>query len=241
MFNLENAPLAELQFQSYSRMKPNGTKETWDELCNRILYAPQTGLFAIGKFNFKQRKIVEKNVRQLVASGSARFNWCGGTAWLNNPHNWHGVFNCVSRNIRSLKDFGICMDLSMQGCGVGAILEPKYIQQLPPVTTQLSVTLVSKIGDYEYRSKNTVIRREVSQCYISVGDSREGWVQAYQQLIDLACDPNNPKVLLCLIDLGNIRPKNSPIAGFGGVANPEKLPGLFSKVAKVLNGGLVKL
>ncbi len=38
------------------------------------------------------------------------------------------------------------MDLAMMGCGTGAVLEPQFINQLPPIRNQLNVTVQGEIG-----------------------------------------------------------------------------------------------
>jgi exodeoxyribonuclease VII small subunit len=38
------------------------------------------------------------------------------------------------------------MDLAMMGCGTGAVLEPKYTNQLPVIRNRLSVRLQGTIG-----------------------------------------------------------------------------------------------
>ena len=75
-------------------MKPDGDKETFSELCDRVLYASESGLFAIGKFTPQQEQIIESELRAKRAFGSARFMWCGGTNWLKRSENWYGAFNC---------------------------------------------------------------------------------------------------------------------------------------------------
>lgn len=42
MFNREKAPLAELQLYSDSRIKSDGTKESWDDMCDRIFFHSRT-------------------------------------------------------------------------------------------------------------------------------------------------------------------------------------------------------
>ena len=68
----------------------------------------------------------------------------------------------------------------------------------------------------------------LDDCYIEVGDSRQGWCDAYQAIIELAMSKGHD--LDVIVDLSQIRPAGSPLKGFGGTANPVKLPTLFEKV-----------
>ena len=79
---------------------------------------------------------------------------------------------------------------------------------------------------------------------IIVGDSRQGWVDAYQALIDLAHDPQvrsrlrklEREDLKVIIDLSQVRPAGERLKGFGGTSNPVKLGEMFKKVAAILTG-----
>lgn len=233
---INKAPMSDLQlYGSYSRMKPDGSKETFDELCDRVLFAPESGLFALGKFTKEEEVLIEQELRGKRAFGSARFLWCGGTDWLKKAENWYGVFNCTSRNLYEIKDFGILMSLGMQGCGTGAVIEPKYIEQLPPVKTRLNVKVVGFPGDRLGRQDTSIW--DDGTFHIEVGDSRQGWVKSYQTLIELAI-LSTPLYIDVELDIGGIRATGTPIKGFGGTANPEKLASMFYRVTEILNSAV---
>lgn len=151
--------------------------------------------------------------------------------------------NCTSTNMCSWDRFGLLMGLAMMGCGTGAVLERKYTDQLPRVTSNLTVTVVGQPGDVDegYRREDTRIqfRKDDRGRYcarIEVGDSRQGWVDAYQGLLDLAVKHPDVSCRLVTVDLSHVRPKGSKLKGFGGTANPIKLGEMFPKLAKILNG-----
>ncbi len=155
--------------------------------------------------------------------------------------------NCSSSTVDSVDAFGYMMDLAMQGCGTGAILEDWAIAKLPPVTNRLSVEIVGKPGDRpkDLRIDGTIPYSssfggdgELDHVELFVGDSRQGWVDAYKFLIDVALGglPFHGNHAAIDVDLSNVRPAGEPLEGFGGVANPIKLPDLFTKVADILNG-----
>jgi ribonucleotide reductase class II len=131
------------------------------------------------------------------------------------------------------------MDLAMMGCGTGAVLEPKYINQLPPIRNRLNVTIQGEIG-FTPRLK----RREFTEVKIDtdshrvtiyVGDSRQGWVQSYQSLLELSTDERFTQEVQVIVDISDVRQAGEVLNGFGGVANPVKLPGLYQRCASILN------
>jgi ribonucleotide reductase class II len=63
------------------------------------------------------------------------------------------------------------MDLAMQGAGTGAVLEPQYVSQLPPITTRLEVTVVGQPGDKpaEERQPLTQVERQGQGVVVRVG------------------------------------------------------------------------
>jgi ribonucleotide reductase, class II len=125
----------------------------------------------------------------------------------------------------------------MMGCGTGAVIEPQYINQLPTIRNRLNVTVSGKIG-----STPAEERREYSETQIAgntvtiyVGDSREGWVESYKSLLELTSDERFPQAVDVIVDLSDVRQSGETLTGFGGVANPVKLPGLYQRCASILN------
>ncbi|EFA73202.1 RP ribonucleotide reductase-like protein [Raphidiopsis brookii D9] len=129
------------------------------------------------------------------------------------------------------------MDLAMMGCGTGAVIEPQYINQLPPIRNRLQVTIQGKIGNTPEKD-----RREFTQTVIQgnrvtiyVGDSREGWVNSYQTLLELSTDIRFTDDIQVCVNLDDVRRSGETLKGFGGVANPVKLSGLYTRCASILN------
>ena len=79
----------------------------------------------------------------------------------------------------------------MCGSGSGAVLEQSNVALLPPISSKLNLTLVGNPGDIaatERFDDTFVTTRRNDGRYeagIHVGDSREGWVDAFQAVIDL--------------------------------------------------------
>jgi len=219
-------------FRTYSR-RFQGVRESWEQVCERTV----RDLAVLGKFTPAEQALVLEMQRQLKALTSGRWLWVGGTDWIHQPENFSGAYNCTSQRIRDWRGFGLMMDLAMQGAGTGAVLEPQYVSQLPPITTRLEVTVLGQPGDKpaEERQPLTQVERQGQGVVVRVGDSRRGWVQAYQSLLELASDPQAGAVLEVTVDVSHVRPKGEVLKGFGGIANPALLPQLFPRVARILN------
>ena len=139
-----NAPAAfPVFYRTYSRRYEAGRRETWQEVCDRTL----KGLVELGKLTDEERDLVAKMQQTLKAMPSGRWLWVGGTDWSKNPQNFSGAYNCTSTNVVDWRAFGLMMDLAMMGCGTGAVLEPKYINQLPKIRNKITVTMRGGVGE----------------------------------------------------------------------------------------------
>ncbi len=229
----ETAPVANpVFFRTYSRRTASG-RESWEEVCDRTL----RGLVRLGKLTPQEADIIDQMQRQIKSLPSGRWLWVGGTDWIEKPENFSGGYNCTSTNVVDWRAFGLMMDLAMMGCGTGAVLEPKYINQLPAIRNHLNVILQSEIGSTapELRREETEVKTEGNQVYIRVGDSRQGWVKSYQTLLELSTDEQFTGEVEVVVDLSDVRPAGEALKGFGGVANPVKLSELYARGAAILN------
>ena len=122
---------------------------------------------------------------------SGRWLWIGGTGWIEQSMNFSGAYNCTSTNLVDWQAFGLMMDLAMMGCGTGAIIEPHLIERLPIVRNTLKVVSVSDIGitAAEARQDDCTHVIEGNRVRIKVGDTRRGWVDSYQLMLELSSDP----------------------------------------------------
>jgi ribonucleotide reductase, class II len=230
----ETAPAANpVFFRTYSRRTQAGLRETWDEVCDRTL----EGLIDLGKLRPEEVAILERMQRNLKALPSGRWLWVGGTDWIAKQKNFSGAYNCTSTNLEDWRAFGLMMDLAMMGCGTGAMLEPKYIHQLPPIRNHLNITVRGEIGStpQSQRREYTETHIEGNNVTVHVGDSREGWVESYQTLLELSTDEQFSAEVQVTVDISDVRKAGETLNGFGGVANPVKLPGLYQRCASILN------
>ncbi len=232
----ESAPAANpVFFRTYSRQgdEVSDARETWEQVCDRNI----SGLIKLGNLTPTEVDLVRRMQQQVKSLPSGRWLWVGGTRWLDKPENFSGAYNCTSTNVVDWRAFGLMMDLAMMGCGTGAVLEPKYINQLPPIRNRLTVTMAGEIGTTPaaQRQDLTSMTVEGDRATIRVGDSRQGWVASYQSLLELSTDERFAGVVHVTIDLGDVRPAGERLKGFGGVANPVRLPGLYNRCAALLN------
>jgi adenosylcobalamin-dependent ribonucleoside-triphosphate reductase len=239
----ETAPAANpVFFRTYSRRTEQG-RESWSEVCDRTTQ----GFTKLGRLSDSEAALLRRMMSQLKSLPSGRWLWVGGTDWIEKPENFSGAYNCTSTNASDWRAFGLMMDLAMMGCGTGAVLEPKYINQLPSIRNQLCVSVEGEIGSTPVteRREQTEVRivSEAgqslgNQVQIHVGDSRQGWVKSYQTLLELSTDERFSGSVQVTINLSDVRPVGERLKGFGGVANPVKLPELYHRCASILNKAL---
>jgi ribonucleotide reductase class II len=232
----EAAPAAPaVFFRTYSRRIGDEAtiRETWEQVCDRTLNA----IVKLGQMTAEEAALMREMQTQLKSLPSGRWLWVGGTDWIEKPENFSGAYNCTSTNVVDWRSFGLMMDLAMMGCGTGAVLEPKYINQLPQIRNPLTVEIAQDIGAVppDQRQEMTAVRVEGSSVTIRVGDSRQGWVQSYQALLELSTDERFSGPVTVQVELGHVRPAGDRLKGFGGVANPIRLPQLYERCAKILN------
>jgi len=219
-------------YRTYSRRTEAG-REPWDVVVERTT----RGLVKLGKLTATEAALIEQMQQELKALPSGRWLWVGGTPWIEKPENFSGSYNCTSTNVVDWRAFGLMMDLAMMGCGTGAILEPKYINRLPTIRNPISVTVVGEVGTTpaDKRRDRTEVIIHANTVQIHVGDSRQGWVSSYQTLLELSTDERFNDTVHVTVDVSDVRPEGEVLKGFGGVANPIRLSGLYARCAALLN------
>ncbi|MDX2240987.1 MAG: ribonucleoside-triphosphate reductase, adenosylcobalamin-dependent [Leptolyngbyaceae cyanobacterium bins.302] len=219
-------------YRTYSRRTENG-REPWDEVVRRTTQ----GLVKVGKLSPEEARLIEQMQQEVKALPSGRWLWVGGTPWIEKSENFSGAYNCTSTNVIDWRSFGLMMDLAMMGCGTGAILEPKYINQLPTIRNPITVEVVGEVGltPANQRRDRTEVIVNGNQVMIHVGDSRQGWVSSYQALLELSTDDRFAGAVNVTVDVSDVRPEGEVLKGFGGVANPIRLSGLYDRCAAILN------
>jgi ribonucleotide reductase class II len=231
-------------YRSYSRRKEDGVRENFQEAMTRTVGA----IASIGKLNPDQHNLILEMALKQHCFPSGRSLWVAGTDWSQKQDNFPGFYNCCSMHVDDVSIFGLLMELAMMGTGTGAVLEEEVVNKLPPVTRAVFIESVDEnifphggvsdtVIEYEgLDEENPVIR-------ILVGDSRQGWAEAYQGLIELAMGKTvtgefagNGKIdAKIILDLSQVRPSGQPLKGFGGTANPVRLRETFERAAAILN------
>ncbi len=219
-------------YRTYSRKTATG-RESWKQVVERNL----AGLKSLGQLNDDEIDLMRRMQLRQASLPSGRWLWIGGTPWIEKQENFSGAYNCTSTNLVDWEAFGLMMDLAMMGCGTGAIIEPHLVERLPVVRNELRVLSVSNIGatPAAERQESTSHSIEDHKVQIKVGDTRRGWVDSYQLLLDLSSDERFSGPVEIEVDLSDVRPVGETLKGFGGMANPVKLKDLYGRVAQILN------
>jgi hypothetical protein len=209
--------------RTYSRLKDDGTKETWADVCERVI----NGMYSLQKDHAKQNRLPWSDAKAAASAKEAYerlFNlkwtppgrglWVMGTSIVNEQKNSAALQNCafVSTNEMTkqnpAKPFAFLMEASMLGVGVG--FDDKGADK----------------GFDIYLPKGT-------SEYI-IPDTREGWAESTTALINSFLKPDQP---MWDFNYDNIRPYGAPIATFGGTASgPDPLISLHNRIRNIFLG-----
>ena len=219
-------------YRTYSRKTATG-RESWKQVVERNL----AGLKSLGQLNDDEIDLMRRMQLRQASLPSGRWLWIGGTPWIEKQENFSGAYNCTSTNLVDWEAFGLMMDLAMMGCGTGAIIEPHLVERLPVVRNELRVLSVSDIGVTPAAERQEVTSHSIEghKVQVKVGDTRRGWVDSYQLLLDLSSDERFSGPVEIEVDLSDVRPVGETLKGFGGMANPVKLKDLYGRVAQILH------
>ena len=215
--------LGEITFiRTYSRVKEDGTKERWHEVCRRVI----EGMYSVQKNHAKDNRLpwndnkAQKSAQEafqrmfeLKWTPPGRGLWAFGTPMTMEKRNSASLQNCAMVSTRDIDRndpgalFAWVMDALMLGIGVGfdTLGQDKQMSIYAP-TEPASI--------YE------------------IPDTREGWVESVRLLINSFLRQNQP-IQEFTYDL--IRPLGAPIKGFGGVASgPAPLIDLHTRIRNVI-------
>jgi len=233
---MKNPTFNPVLYRTYARFKERN-RENFDEVRERAIRGLKPWLDA------QETEQFTKFFKELKVFPSGRWLWVGGTPWIQKRENYPGAYNCTSTEIESFSDIAYLMDLTMQGCGTGAILEDN-ISSLPEIRSKLLVSVSAPVGvkEKEERKEQTELKEVsalgVTKYKIEVGDSRQGWCLAYQHLMELSTVSTESNTIEVDIDLSSVRPFGERLKGFGGVSNPVKLEQFYLRIADILNGAV---
>lgn len=183
--------------RTYSRyLEDEKRRETFNETVNRYSKFFEE---RIPKENLKQWQEVISAIKNLDVMPSMRALWTAGEALKR--ENLAG-FNCSYLAVDTPKAFADTLYILMNGTGVGFSVERQVISKLPTISDT-------------FKNVDEVI---------TVQDSKLGWAEAFNRLIELLYDGKVPK-----FDFSLVREKGKPLKVFGGRASgPEPLKELFN-------------
>lgn len=228
-----------VRLRTYARRSSEGSRESVRDMEDRVM----AGLESLGEYTGTEIGLLRALLSEKKVYPSGRFLWVGGTEHSEKPANYPSLYNCVSLLVDDPSVFGLLFDLAMQGCGTGAILEEENVRGLPPVVKRINkVTVRGSFGEIKPGNPETKGEWSDTVYKLQVGDSRKGWVEAYQKIINFSLGLEDPKQGMSelVIDISHVRPKGQSLKGFGGVSNPDALPRLFTEMVRVLNNQLGK-
>jgi ribonucleoside-triphosphate reductase len=212
--------------RTYSRTKPDGTKETWPETVDRVV----SGNLALVDSRYQLRGEREELIRLMT---EFKILPGGRHLWASGVKNAAHLFNCwVAGWTDNPSDhFAFTFMRLMEGGGVGSNYSNKFLEQYPPVQQELWVHIVcdEEHPDYEAMKAAGVLSEvydpEWMGAYV-IEDSREGWAAALTDLIDTAYR-DEVSHYNRVYDVSRIRPAGAKLKTFGGRASGP-LP--FSKM-----------
>ena len=215
--------LGEITFiRTYSRVKEDGKKERWHEVCRRVI----EGMYSVQKNHAKDNRLgwndnkAQKSAQEafqrmfeLKWTPPGRGMWTFGTPMTMEKKNSAALQNCAMVSTKDLDKndpgalFAWVMDALMLGIGVGfdTVGQDKNFAIYSP--TEPAVTY-------------------------DIPDTREGWVESVRILLNSYLRQNQP---IQKFNYDLIRPLGAPIKGFGGVASgPAPLIALHDRINHVI-------
>jgi adenosylcobalamin-dependent ribonucleoside-triphosphate reductase len=210
--------------RTYSRLKQDGTKETWADVCERVI----NGMYSLQKDHCKSSRLPWNDAKAQASAKEAYdrlFNlkwtppgrglWVMGTAIVNEQRNSAALQNCSFVSTASMtkldpaKPFAFLMEASMLGVGVG---------------------FDDKGADKDFNIYDPQPDTEP----IIIPDTREGWVESVNLVINSFLTPDKKSPVF---NYSEIRPAGTPIKTFGGTAaGHEPLEKLHNYIRSIFKG-----
>jgi adenosylcobalamin-dependent ribonucleoside-triphosphate reductase len=236
MTDIPWGPTGELVYnRTYSRVKPDGSRETWPETVKRVV----DGNLALVDERFQLDNERDDLIRMML---DFKILPAGRHLWASGVRNAEHLFNCwVSGWPEKISDhFQFTFMRLMEGGGVGANYSNKYLEHYNAVVHPLQVHIVCdpEHVDYQAMKEAGVLSdrydSEWSGAY-AIEDSREGWAAALVDLIDTHYRDGTVHFQR-VYDVSRIRPAGAKLKTFGGQASgPLPFAQMLQKVSEVLS------
>lgn len=198
-------------YSKYSRVKPDGKKETWEEAVSRVMEMHYQ--FFDGKIKEENKDAFNKVFQEAWVSynnqeilGSQRSLQYGGPQLLKNNFR---SFNCSGSYCNRIEFFKELAELLLSGCGVGFSVQKVHTEQFP---------IVKGIED-------------TSKIYFTIEDSIEGWSDSIGSLIEAYYKGYSN----IEFDYSQIRPEGSFVSGGFKAPGSEPLKICHNKLRKILS------
>lgn len=230
-------------YRTYSRWLPEKKRrETWKETCARAV----TYNMSLSNGNLKalasEAEEYFDNMFHLREFLSGRTLWVGGTPVAEKYP--MSNFNCAFTVIEQWSDFRDLFYLLMVGTGVGFRILRRDIAKLKPVRqgVELFNHPYRPIKGQKNRNESTEVDATTNPketgsnvAVITIGDSKEGWVEALYRYFELLTEPDYAHVTSIHVIYDHIRPKGARLKTFGGTASGgESMVAMFEKIHNVL-------
>ena len=224
--------------RTYSRPKEDGTFETWEEICDRVirhqnwLWERAKGLpLATSEINeleeFKQLMLDKK------VTTSGRTLWLGGTEVAKTRES--SQFNCSFTKVETVYDCVDVLWLLLQGCGVG--FSPVvgtlngFRSRIDSIEVVRSIKVLEDDGSYTKGRENNIETFKDNTWTIQIGDSAEAWAKSIGKL--LAGKYNANKLIF---DFSELRPAGIRLSGYGWISSgDEAIAKAYVAIANIMN------
>lgn len=229
-------PTGELVYnRTYSRVKPDGSHETWPETVERVV----DGNLALVEDRFQlpgERDDLIKMMTEFKILPGGRHLWASGV------QNAQHLFNCwvAGWTEKPSDHFEFSFMRLMEGGGVGSSYSNSYLADYPTLKRELYVHIVCdpEHPDYQTMLDAGVLSDEYDPDWTGafvIEDSREGWAAALVDLIDThyrdeVSHPNR------VYDVSRVRHAGAKLKTFGGSASgPLPLAHMLIDVNRTLS------
>ena len=231
-------PIGETVYKrSYSQVMANGEKETY----------PDTVVRAVdGNLGLVQSKFIEEGERNKLIGLLLTFAALPAGRHLNasGMKGRQFLFNCHAAGWDAKKPedhFSFTFDELMMGGGVGSNYSNRYLDSMPVVNHPIDLHITCRPDHPDFNEFAHLLSEHSNPLdgnTLSVGDSREGWVECPDFLLKSAFKPGNDgKEVVWTFDVSNIRRRGSPLKTSGGIAcGPGPLVTMLHDFVKHLNG-----
>ncbi len=219
-------------YRTYSRWIPEEKRrEYWWETVRR---AVEYNCTLIPTSKEEAQKLFD-NVYNMKQFLSGRTFWVGGTEVANNYP--MSNFNCSFEVLDEISAFRDLFYLLMIGSGVGVRILKADVEKMAKVRCDFEVIHEDYTAiDMQNREDSTSLEFYYNTtAKITVGDSKEGWVQSLSHFLELISSNEYRKVKTIIINYDNVRPQGEKLKTFGGTASGHSsLKNMFMKIDKVI-------